>query len=111
MFPTKCKIYQPGAVDIYGQQATGASSDDRCAVVKLISTDDKTPVRRDSSASRGMARELVDDARLLFPSTSKIALDWGIDVLGMKLKVVKLHKRFDAAGRFDHIELDAILWQ
>ena len=111
MFPIKCKIYQPGVADIYGQQATGASSNDTCAIVKMISIDDKTPVRRDSSASRGMARELVDDARLLFPATSKIALDCRVDLLGIKLKVVKLHKRFDVTGRLDHIELDAIIWQ
>lgn len=78
--------------------------------MKLTSTSEATSVRTDSSASRGASREIVADARLLFPQGSEVKIDDRVDVLGHSLKVVSVFPRQALGGRLDHYQVDLMVW-
>lgn len=93
--------------DRYGQpDEVFDSKKVRCAVVTLSLDRELTAVRADSSATRGNARELTVNARLLFQRSVEVKNGDIVDILGIRLKVAGVFPRLDAAGRVDHHQVD-----
>lgn len=82
----------------------------RCGVVKLAVGSEKTSVRTDSSASGGHADEIAADARILFRHDVSVAVDDMIEIFNYKLRVMSVFPRHDVTGRFDHYQVDAMVW-
>ena len=106
----RCTVYPTLGSDIYGQELLDGGHEERCAVIKLTQSSQKTSVRTDSSASRGSAQEIHSDARILFTSASKIAVDDKVEVYGQSLRVVSVFPRYSLPGRLDHIQVDLNIW-
>jgi hypothetical protein len=106
-----CRIQlASGKNDVFGQPIPGPFVTERCAIVKLEVSNEKSSVRADSSATRGNAiEEEVTSVILLAPTTRANKNDI-IDVAGVKLRVVFKHPRFDVGGRLDHYEVRATMW-
>lgn len=112
----KCIIHNVEKYDINGRpQPVVKSPDERCAIVKLITSTEKSAVRADTSASRGSAMEEVADAVLLFPRYTKADINDVIEIklpgAVVKLQIVGKFPRHDVTGRFDHWEISANMWK
>ena len=105
-----CTIARLVGADIYGKETMSAPVPSLCSVVKLSASSEKTSVRADSSASRGMAQEKTHSARLLFLSTEDISEDDRVTVAGLSLKVKTIEFRFDVRGVLDHLQVDLNSW-
>ena len=105
-----CTISPTVGHDIHGAQQLGNSYMAKCAVVKLTAASEPTSVRTDSSATRGAAREVLADARLLFPVHTKIAIDDKVEVLGHNLRVLSVFPRLTIGGSHDHNQVDLSIW-
>lgn len=105
-----CKIRNVIDVDIHGKEVLGNGFPAKCAVVKLNAVSERTSVRTDSSASRGFGREIVADARLLFPTSTRVEIDDKVEIAGIKLTVLSKSPRFDVSGKIDHMQLDLMVW-
>lgn len=88
----------------------GAKISERCAIVKLINSVEKTTVRADSSASRGSSKEYLADAVLLMLASSKVQLGDVVTVAGANVQVIAKFPRYDVNGRLDHLEVHAMRW-
>lgn len=99
-----------GRTDVYGQPLAATKVREQCAVVRLITTNMKSAVRADSSASRGNAKELVGDSLILLTATTAANIDDLIDVGGANLRILSKHPRFSVAGTLDHYEITASVW-
>ena len=97
--------------DIYGQPLLGGVTYELVAPVKLQFDVQHTTVRTDSAASHGHASENTAAVILLALPKSKIAPNDILMVIGNKLKVVRIHKRYTVAGVFDHIEVHCTAWK
>lgn len=107
----KCRIQlASGKNDIHGQPLPGRFIGERCAIVKLVISNEKSSVRADSSASRGNAMEQQAVSVILLESTSKARIDDIIEVSGVKLRIQARHPRYDVGGRLDHYEIHATMW-
>jgi len=106
-----CRIQiASGKSDVYGQPIPGSYVTERCAVVKLEMSNEKTSVRADSSASRGNAIEEEAVSVILLTTETKANKDDLIEVAGVKLRIVARQPRFDVSGRLDHYEVRATMW-
>ena len=99
-----------GGFDRYGQPIPGRTFTSKCSIVRLRVEDEKTSVRSDSSATRGMARENVADARLMFPANTDIEMGDRIDIQGVSLRTMSVFPRHAVSGKFDHYQVDAMIW-
>lgn len=109
---TDCALIKTtGERNVYGQPTEIYETPARCVVIKLTSEWDKTSVRADSSASRGNAEEIKADARLLFEPHWCIKVGDLLKVLGVSLRVTAVRPRIDFAGRHDHDQVDAKIWE
>lgn len=97
--------------DLYGQGVFGPAKPVQCAVVHAQHVAQKTPVRADSSASRGNAEEEIAVAKFLFAKTVSIAIDDKFVALGMTMRVMKAEARLDVNGLLDHYEVELGLFQ
>ena len=77
----------------------------RCAIVNLTNETIPSPVRADSSASRGSAQDLVAQAKILVPKNTKVSNGDIIEILGFRVEVTGRQPRVDVSGRLDHIEV------
>lgn len=106
-----CRIQlSSGKNDVYAQPIPGSQVSERCAVVKLIISNEKSSVRADSSASRGNAMEEEAMSVILLQSTTKANIDDIVEVSGVKLRIKAKHARYDVSGRLDHYEIQATFW-
>lgn len=97
-----------GGYDRYGQPTPGESREVRCSIIRLDLEDMKTSVRSDSSATRGMAREVVANARFMFPSDELIEIGDLLTVLNtIRLRVKSVYPRISVIGNLDHYQVDA----
>ena len=103
-------ISASGRTDVYGQPITSTRYSERCAVVKLITKNQKTAIRADSSASRGNARETVADSLILLARNTRAEIDDLISVSGQTLRIMSMHPRFSVTGELDHYEITASHW-
>lgn len=107
----KCRVQiSSGKNDVYGQPIPGRYVNERCAVVKLNLSNEKSSVRADSSASRGNAIEEEAVSVILLPATTQANKDDIIEVAGVKLRISARQPRFDVSGRLDHYEINATMW-
>lgn len=107
---TACQISPKGSLDVYGGYKHLEPHGARCAVVRLVTGEDKTSVRADSSASRGHADEIITKSRLLFPPKTEIAVDDLVELLGIKLKVTDIQIRIAVSGVLDHLQVELEHW-
>ena len=106
----RCVIQKAVGTNVYGQQQPGATFKERCAIVAIITSDKKTSVRSDSSASRGNAHELLYDAVILVGPRTKAAMHDIMTVNGYKLEIMTVQPRYDIDGNLDHYQLDLQIW-
>lgn len=99
-----------GRTDVYGQPIASTKVRERCAVVRLITTNMKSAVRADSSASRGNAKELVSDSLILLTATTAANIDDLIEVSGSIFRILSMHPRYSVGGVLDHYEITASIW-
>lgn len=99
-----------GRTDVYGQPLAATRVRERCAVVRLITTNQPSSVRADSSASRGAAKELVSDSLILLAKTTSANIDDLIEIQGATLRILSKHPRFGTTGALDHYEITASVW-
>ncbi len=106
-----CRIQlASGKTDLYGQPTPGRTITERCAVVKLLLTNEKSSVRADSSASRGNANEMQAVSVVLLAPTTRAAIDDILEIAGHKLRIMGYFPRFDVTGRLDHVQVEAHVW-
>lgn len=103
-------IVASGKTDIYGQPQASLRIGERCAIVRLVTTNQHSTVRADSSASRGNAKELVTDSLILLTKTTRANLDDLIEINGVKLRILSKHPRYAVTGELDHFEITASIW-
>lgn len=107
-----CRIrLTSGKSDVRGQPIPGRIIAERCAVVKLLVTNEKSSVRADSSASRGNAQEMEATSIILLSIMTQANIDDIILIAGVELRIKGRHPRFDVTGALDHFEMHAILWK
>lgn len=104
-----CTIIAKTGSDVYGQPITSVKSRERCAVVRLVNTNQASSVRADTSATRGNAKEVVTDSLILLAKTTQAAFDDLIQVAGMTLRIVSMRPQFNVRGELDHYEATAQL--
>jgi hypothetical protein len=92
--------------NIYGESTYRKPITVQCAIVTDFAPISKTPVRSDSSASRGAAEEATAVAKVLFPARVAIAPEDRFEIAGLSLRVIAIQKRFSVLGALDHLEVD-----
>lgn len=105
-----CILVKSAGNNLYGQPLPGVRSKERCSIVKMPTTDVKSSVRSDSSASRGEAREAETDAVVLLTKGTKAKMHDLLVVRGTMLKITAVEPRWNAAGALDHFEANASIW-
>lgn len=105
-----CLLRQRTGTNVYGEETLAAAVADRCAIIELKIQNLKSSVRADSSATRGAAREVTAEGRLLFPTTSPVKLDDQIELAGYKFRAISVFPRHNLQGVFDHIEVEVTVW-
>lgn len=103
---TKALLRRAGGRNVYGEQQVDAGQVVPCAVVHLNKKVQKTPVRADSSASRGNAEEFVSVSKILFPAKVQLAIGDVLEIHGVRLRATAVEPRLDVPGRLDHFEVD-----
>lgn len=85
----------------------------KCDVVELSEGQDQTSLRLDTSGSHGRIEEYFSDAKLIFKPSESISTsdvirvpDFG-DSGTLHLRVNRIQRRTDVAGRVHHIEVGA----
>lgn len=99
-----------GRTDVYGQSLAAKKVREQCAVVRLVTTNMKSAVRADSSASRGNAKELVGDSLILLTAMTAAGIDDLIEVSGGTFRILSMHPRYSVGGALDHYEVTASVW-
>lgn len=102
-----CTVSKRGGYDVYGKEVyDGGTYATKCSVVDMAVIDDKTTVRVDSSATKGNAREITIDARLLMSKNDSIAIGDRIVCMGKSMKIVRISPRHNVVGKLDHYEVE-----
>jgi hypothetical protein len=97
--------------DIYAQSSYAAPVVVPCAVVNLNTKVVKTPVRADSSATRGNAEEEVSVSKILFPKTVALTEGDKFIISGVNLRIIGIRQQNNVLGQLDHFEVDLGMWQ
>lgn len=105
-----CEVSSMTGADLYGKRTYSAWTVVPFAIVKLEQRNDKTSVRTDSSASRGSAKEILADARLLFPKNVILHEGDRVQFGGFMLTVVSVWPRYRVTGEMDHWQVDCDIW-
>jgi hypothetical protein len=100
------KLTRRLGTNIYGEKTFKRPVTVQCAVVTDLDKVNKTPVRSDSSASRGAAEERTAVAKYLFPANVQIGQDDTFEIDDLSLRVIAVQKRFSVFGVLDHLEVD-----
>lgn len=111
IFGVKCVVVKQAGHDLYGTKIEGLRYPEKCAVVKLETSQQNTTVRVDSGASRGGADEARASAVLLMNKNSKVNIEDTVIVDGVTLRVIKKRHRFNVMGRLDHYQIEAAIEQ
>lgn len=96
--------------DVYGQESLSQGTTVGCTIIKLHATVMDSSVRADSSASRGAAREVQANAKILLSVDSGVKLNDQIEVSGVLLRVTSVFLRHNLRGKPDHIEVECMIW-
>src|SRR3569832_1870407 len=101
----RCRIQLSGGKDVYGQPKPGAYVSEQCSVVKLLITNTKTSVRADSSASRGNARKLQANYKLLLRPNTQVKIDDIVENTKTKNKKTKQNPQQNTTKHHEHVEI------
>jgi hypothetical protein len=99
-----------GKVDVYGMPEPGVKYVERCAVVRLKLTSEKSSVRADTSASRGNALEIEADVMFLLTKNTVAKINDMILFEGEKYRIASRFPRVDLQGKMDHYEVTCTYW-
>lgn len=91
--------------NVYAEQLFSAPVKTPCAVVHLQAINVKSPIRADSSASRGNADEMTEMATILFPRSIKLNIGDKFSIQGLSLEISKIEPRLSVLGSLDHYEV------
>lgn len=105
-----CDVAVMTGQDLYGKRTYGDWVAKRFAIIKLEQSTDKTSVRTDSSASRGSAKEILADARFLFPKDVVLKEGDRIRFGNFTLTVKSVWPRHRVTGELDHWQVDCDIW-
>lgn len=106
-----CRIQlNSGLSDLYGQPKPGVWVSEPCSVVRLTVSNQPTSVRTDSSASHGAALEAQATSTILLTVGTKANRDDVVEVAGVKLRLMGMEPRFDAAGVLNHYQATLTIW-
>lgn len=99
-------LYKIDGYDVYAQEIMTAPVMTRFAVVDLNVGAIKTPVRADSSATRGSADEMVvERGKVLIEKKASFEIEDVFEFRGQQYKIASKHERFDVCGNLDHFEV------
>lgn len=92
--------------DVHSRETFGAAREISVAVVRLITSAQKTTVRADSSASRGSAEETVVQGIMLVDKA--VAMNRGdrLTFNGIQYRIFSIHPRYTVAGALDHFQIE-----
>lgn len=96
----------PTGYDINGNTIYSAPVMTPCAVVKLLTTSEKTNVRTDSSGSGSSAEETIEKSKILFPANVAPEQNCLFEIAGIVLRITGSHRRYSVLGALDHFECD-----
>jgi hypothetical protein len=99
-----------GKTNVHGEPLPGVSIPERVSVVKIEIKSTRTSVSSDTTASRGTAFELNEDALLLFSPKTRANIDDVVRAAGLSLRVVSKSPQYDLNGRLDHYEVRLNVW-
>lgn len=99
-----------GATNVHGEPLPGVTVREKVSVVKIEIKSKKSAVSGSTSASRGSASELEEDALLLFSPKTRASLDDIVKVASLTLRVVSKSPQYDLSGRLDHYEVRLNVW-
>ncbi len=102
---TTCVISTSSGPDVYGMPMPSAKVVEKCFVVMLNVSSQKTQLRPQLSSSRGSAAELESDALILLAANTSAKIDDEITVMGYVLKIASKFARQDLDGNLDHFEI------
>ena len=105
-----CYVERSQGTDEYGMPIQGLKTPEKCTVVKLDMSSEKSSVRADSSASRGNAIELEAVSTILLTAKSKATIDDLIVLPECTLRIVGIMPRRNLQGVLDHYQVSAQLW-
>lgn len=101
------KLYRPAGRDVHGRPRFADPIDCQFAVVNAKRQSQKTSVRADSSASRGMADEITTGlGRILVAKHQQIEIGDVFEFDGDSYDVNSKHIRRSVFGEIDHFECD-----
>lgn len=106
----RCTVIKNGGTNLYGLPKPGIRVGERCSIVKLLISNEKSSVRADSSASRGNAMEMEADGIFLMSTNTKAGVDDLIEIGTNQLRVMGIHARYNAAGVLHHYEIHCTYW-
>ena len=104
-------LYRKTGKDLYSAPTYGAARTVGCSIIHRNPKIAKTPVRADSSASRGNAEEELSISKILFPKTIRPVDEDKFVISGIALRVIGVQERRNVFGEVDHYEVDFGLWQ
>jgi hypothetical protein len=103
---TKGQLTRKLGRNIYGEPTYYPPITVPCGIVDNLEQLAKTPVRADSSASRGAAEETTATVKILFPANVVIDKDDTFAIAGLSLRATAVQQRFSVFGDLDHKEVD-----
>lgn len=106
----RAKASKLQGTSVYGKREYSDWFSVDIGIVKLEKSSSKTSVRTDSSGSRGSAREILADARILLPSYTNLNTGDRLQIHGMLLTVESITPRYSVMGHFDHWQVDCSIY-
>lgn len=112
IYPTLWIFVQSAAGrDKHGQPLLSSRVRHKVSPVKLIFSDQHTTVRTDSSGTHGSAIEKTSNVVLLAKPGSGIKINDIVVIGPHSVKVIGVHDRYDAQGKWAHSELHCDTWK
>jgi len=91
--------------DIFGAEFFSKPVPIQAGIVRLASLMEMSSVRADSTASRGAAEDMIAEAKILLPTSTRAKVGDVLEGYGVKIEVTGLHPRINTRGQLDHYEL------
>jgi hypothetical protein len=106
-----CQIRKASGFDVYGKPKLGPSATERCCVLRLVRTLDRTMIRSDSSRTNAHGEEFVVQGKLMLDARTVAQPGDQLTAQGVVMKVFSMFPRLDAlTGQVDHYETELIAW-
>lgn len=96
--------------NVYAEEVLGPPIKTRCTIVSLDVRIESSSLRADTSATKGNAREMIAEGKVLLPPDALARVNDQLEVDGFKLRIVGLLPRRDIAGNLDHLQATVSMW-